>query len=68
MQYTVPPPRKLDLETGATQTAEKITNGEDLAEHGFHIDQLAWMREKHTASGKVASLEIWFHMTLQGGL
>jgi regulator of replication initiation timing len=54
------PTEEFDLETGATQAAEKIINDNDLAELGFHIDELAWMKAKDKALGKFASLGIWF--------
>ena len=54
------PTEEFDLETGATQAAEKIIEDNDLAEHGFHIDELAWMKSKDKLLGKFASLGIWF--------
>jgi hypothetical protein len=54
------PTEEFDLETGAIQAAEKIINDNDLAEHGFHIDELAWMKAKNKALGKFASLGIRF--------
>jgi regulator of replication initiation timing len=54
------PTAEFDLETGAIQAAEKITRDNDLAEHGFHIEELAWMKAKDKALGKFASLGIWF--------
>ena len=38
------PTEEFDLETGATQAAEKIINDNDLAELGFHIEELAWVK------------------------
>jgi hypothetical protein len=43
-----------------TQAAEKIIEDNELAKHGFHIEELAWMKEKDKALGKFASLGIWF--------
>jgi hypothetical protein len=57
------PTEEFDLETGAIQAAEKITRDNDLAEHGFHIEELAWMKAKDKALGKFASLGIWFDST-----
>ncbi|KAJ5135375.1 uncharacterized protein N7515_004653 [Penicillium bovifimosum] len=54
------PTEEFDLETGAAQAAEKISNDNDLAELGFHIDELAWIKAKDKALGKFASLGIWF--------
>ncbi|KAJ5138858.1 uncharacterized protein N7515_003706 [Penicillium bovifimosum] len=54
------PTEEFNLETGATQAAEKIIEDNDLAEHGFHIEELAWMKAKDKALGKFASLGIWF--------
>ena len=54
------PTEEFDLETGATQAAEKIISDNDLVELGFRIDELAWMKTKDKALGKFASLGIWF--------
>jgi hypothetical protein len=54
------PTEEFDLEADATQAAEKIIEDNDLAEHGFHIEELAWMKAKDKALGKFASLGIWF--------
>ena len=61
------PTEEFDLGTGATPTAEqtakaagKIIEDNDLATHGFHIEELAWMKAKDKALGKFASLGIWF--------
>lgn len=54
------PTEEFDLESGATQAAEKIVEDNDLAAHGFHIEELAWMKAKDKALGKFASLGIWF--------
>ncbi|OQE35310.1 hypothetical protein PENNAL_c0827G10217, partial [Penicillium nalgiovense] len=54
------PTDEFDLETGTAQAAVKIIQENDLAEHGFHIEELAWMKAKDKALGKFASLGIWF--------
>jgi hypothetical protein len=54
------PTEEFDLDRDATQAAEKIIEDNDLAEHGFHIEELAWMKAKDKALGKFASLGIWF--------
>ncbi|OQE11326.1 hypothetical protein PENFLA_c072G10431 [Penicillium flavigenum] len=54
------PTEEFDLETGVTLAAEKIIQDNDLAEYGFHIEELAWMKAKDKALGKFASLGIWF--------
>ncbi|CAG8155241.1 unnamed protein product, partial [Penicillium salamii] len=54
------PTNEFDLETGTAQAAEKTVQENDLAEHGFHIEELAWMKAKDKALGKFASLGMWF--------
>lgn len=54
------PTEEFDIETGAAQAGEKITADNDLAVHGLHIEELAWMKAKDKALGKFASLGIWF--------
>jgi hypothetical protein len=54
------PTEEFDIETGAAQAAEKIIADNDLADHSFHIEELAWMKAKDKALGKFASLGIWF--------
>ncbi|KAF7183247.1 hypothetical protein CNMCM7691_003160 [Aspergillus felis] len=54
------PTEEFDLETGAIQAADKITRDNDLVEHSFHIEELAWMKAKDKALGKFALLGIWF--------
>lgn len=54
------PTEEFDLETGATQAAEKIVSENSLAEQGFHIEELAWMKARDKTLGKFASLGIWF--------
>jgi hypothetical protein len=39
---------------------EKITTDNDLAVHGLHIEELAWMKAKDKALGKFAPLGVWF--------
>lgn len=69
------PTEEFDLESGAIQAAEKITEDNNLAEHGFRIEELAWMKAKDKTLGKFASLGIWFdsaegadHMLREGFL
>ncbi|CRL30973.1 BTB/POZ fold [Penicillium camemberti] len=54
------PTEDSDIETGATQAAEKITAENDLADHSFHIEELAWMKAKDKTLRKFASLGVWF--------
>lgn len=54
------PTEEFDIETVAAQAAEKIIADNDLADHSFHIEELAWMKAKDKALGKFASLGIWF--------
>ncbi|KAJ5642733.1 reverse transcriptase [Penicillium lividum] len=54
------PTEEFNLETGATQVAEKIIEDNDLAEHGFRIEELAWIKSKDKTLGKFVSLGIWF--------
>ncbi|KAJ5240343.1 reverse transcriptase [Penicillium citrinum] len=42
------------------QAAVKIIEENDLAKHGFRIEELAWMKAKDKVLGKFASLGIWF--------
>ena len=62
------PTEEFDLGTGASpptaeqiiQAAGKIIEENNLAKHGFHIEDLAWMKAKDKVLGKFASLGIWF--------
>lgn len=52
------PTEEFDLETGTAQASEKTIQENDLAEHGFHIEELAWIKAKDKALGKFALLGI----------
>lgn len=62
------PTEEFDLGTGASpptaeqiiQAAGKIIEDNNLAKHGYHIEELAWMKAKDKVLGKFASLGIWF--------
>jgi hypothetical protein len=54
------PTEEFDIETGTAQATEKIIADNDLADHSFHIEELAWMKAKDKALGKFASLGTWF--------
>ncbi|KXG45142.1 reverse transcriptase [Penicillium griseofulvum] len=57
------PTEEFDLETGAAQAVDKITEDNDLTEHGFRIEELAWMKAKDKPLGKFASLGVLFDST-----
>jgi hypothetical protein len=40
---------------------EKIIEENNLAESGFYIKELAWLKQKDKVLGKFASLGIWFN-------
>jgi hypothetical protein len=54
------PTEDFDLENASTQAIAKIMEENDLAERGFRIEELAWLKRKDKALGKFASLGIWF--------
>ncbi|MDN6637325.1 MAG: hypothetical protein L0L05_03110 [Yaniella sp.] len=53
------PTNGLDLETHYDQVIEKIAEENDLAERGYHIEEVAWLKRTDKALGKFASLGIW---------
>jgi hypothetical protein len=55
------PTEEFNLESGAIQETEKIIEDNKLAEHGFQIEELAWMKPKDKTLGKFASMGIWFN-------
>jgi hypothetical protein len=54
------PTEDFDLENATTPAIEKIMEENDLAERGFRIEELAWLKRKDKVLGKFASLGIWF--------
>lgn len=55
------PTEDFDLENANDQAIQKIMEENDLAERGFQIEELAWLKRKDKALGKFASLGIWFN-------
>jgi Spy/CpxP family protein refolding chaperone len=53
------PTEDLDLENANAQAIQKIMEENDLAEQGFQIEELAWLKRKDKVLGKFASLGIW---------
>jgi hypothetical protein len=54
------PTEDFDLENANAQAVQKIMEENDLAERGFQIEELAWLKRKDKVLGKFASLGIWF--------
>lgn len=54
------PTEDFDLENANTEAITKIMEENDLAEQGFQIEELAWLKRKDKVLGKFASLGIWF--------
>jgi hypothetical protein len=54
------PTDDFDLENANAEAIEKIMEENDLAEQGFRIEEVAWLKRKDKALGKFASLGIWF--------
>jgi hypothetical protein len=54
------PTEDFDLEKANAEAIEKIMEENDLAEQGFQIEELAWLKRRDKALGKFASLGIWF--------
>ncbi len=54
------PTEEFDLETASAQAMEKIMDENNLAERGFRIEELAWLKQRDRVLGKFASLGIWF--------
>ena len=54
------PTEEFDLETASTQAMEKLMDENNLAERGFRIEELAWLKQRDRVLGKFASLGIWF--------
>jgi hypothetical protein len=54
------PTEDFDLENANTEAIAKIMEENDLAEQGFQIEELAWLKRKDKVLGKFASLGIWF--------
>jgi hypothetical protein len=54
------PTEDFDLENANTQAIAKVMEENDLAERGFQIEELAWLKRKDKVLGKFASLGIWF--------
>jgi hypothetical protein len=54
------PTEDFDLENANAQAIEKITAENELAEQGFQIEEVAWLKRKDKMLGKFASLGIWF--------
>lgn len=55
------PTEDFDLENANAEAIEKIMEENDLAEQGFQIEELAWLKRKDKVLGKFASLGIWFN-------
>ena len=53
------PTEDFDLENANAEAIEKIMEENDLAEKGFQIEELAWLKRKDKVLGKFASLGIW---------
>ncbi|THC87583.1 hypothetical protein EYZ11_012972 [Aspergillus tanneri] len=49
-----------DLENANARAIEKIIEENNLVEHGFQIEEVAWLKRKDKELGKFASLGIWF--------
>ncbi|KAJ5646736.1 hypothetical protein N7490_003108 [Penicillium lividum] len=54
------PTEDFDLENASARAIQKVKEENELAEHGFHIEELAWLKRKDKILGKFASLGIWF--------
>ncbi|THC87930.1 hypothetical protein EYZ11_012621 [Aspergillus tanneri] len=54
------PTEDFELENASAQAIEKIIEGNNLVEHGFQIEEVAWLKQKDKTLGKFASLGIWF--------
>ncbi|CDM32767.1 Probable transposable element [Penicillium roqueforti FM164] len=54
------PTENFDLENANSQAIQTIMEENDLAEQGFQIEELAWLKRKDKVLGKFASLGIWF--------
>ncbi|THC88490.1 hypothetical protein EYZ11_012059 [Aspergillus tanneri] len=54
------PTEDFDLENVSALAIEKIIEENNLVEHGFRIEEVAWLKRKDKALGKFASLAIWF--------
>ncbi|OQD63307.1 hypothetical protein PENANT_c468G10410, partial [Penicillium antarcticum] len=50
----------LDLENRKTEAIEKIANENDLTDHGFRIEDIAWLKKRDKELGTFASMGIWF--------
>jgi hypothetical protein len=53
------PTEGLDLDTACDQVIAKITEENELAEKGFRIEEVAWLKRTDKILGKFASLGIW---------
>jgi hypothetical protein len=54
------PTEDFDLENASAQAIEKIMEENDLADPGYRIKEVAWLKRKNKVLGKFASLGIWF--------
>ncbi|OGE46569.1 hypothetical protein PENARI_c186G03264, partial [Penicillium arizonense] len=54
------PTENFDLENANSQAIQRIMEENDLADKGFQIEELAWLKRKDKVLGKFASLGIWF--------
>lgn len=54
------PTKNFDLENANSQAIQIIIEENDLAEQGFQIEELVWLKRKDKVLGKFASLGIWF--------
>lgn len=50
----------LDLERNKIAATKKITDENDLQEHGFRIEDIAWLKKRDKMLGTFASMGIWF--------
>lgn len=54
------PTQDFDLEGDKIGAIEKITAENDLADRGFRVEDLAWLKKRDKVLGTFASLGIWF--------
>jgi hypothetical protein len=55
------PTEDFDLEKEKKEGIEKIMEENDLAERGFEIEDIAWLKKKDRPLGKSASMGIWLN-------
>jgi hypothetical protein len=55
------PTEDFDLEKEKKEGIEKIMEENDLAEKGFEIEDIAWLKKKDRPLGKSATMGIWLN-------